>query len=379
MTELETSVHDGVEELHEPRWNAAVEQSDLGSCFQRTEWLAVLEAGLDLEPRHVTVERDGALVAVCPNFVSEIRLPASVSVPGRRPLAEVVSTEPGFGGPIIVSEERDALRAVADAVAGIGGPGVVSHYLRTVDTGYLRYAQALDVLGYSPYVLNCRFVVDLSKDKAEIVDGMDKDRRYNLRKARENDASVREVDFDDEAVGTFYRRYEQVMERVGGDAYPQSFFRELATRFGDRVLVLAAEIEGENGGEGEGKGESKDVGQHLYLRDEERSSLHHLFSAVEEDHFRYYPSELIHDRALDLALEAGYDAYDFGETGAHFEDGLFRYKEQFGGRLVPTITWERGLSPLWPVYRRGRSAYRRWNSAYTDPKLAIGDLLSTRE
>lgn len=367
MTDLDVTVHRGVDELNERRWNTTVEQSGLGSCFQRTEWLAVLEAGLGLQPRHVTVERDGNLVGVCPNFVAGLRLPETARIPGRERVSEVASTKPGFGGPVIAAEERDALEAMADAVDDLAGPGVVSHYLRTGDTGYLRYAQALDVLGYEPYVLNCRFVVDLSKGKDDIVADMDKDRRYNLRKARENDPDVREVALEGEAVGTFHERYEQVMERVGGRSYPRSFFDALAEHFGDRVLLLAAAVDGTT------------VGRHLYLRDDERSSLHHLFAAVLEEHFEYYPSEILHDHALDRALEAGYDTYDFGETGAHFEDGLFRYKEQYGGRLVPTITWERGLSPLWPVYERGRDAYRRWNSEYTDGGLPLGKLLDARE
>lgn len=362
MTELTVTVHRSVQELNERRWNTTVEQSRLGSCFQRTEWLAVIEAGLELEPRHVTVERDGNLVGVCPNFVSELRLPEAARIPGREYIREVASTKPGFGGPVIASDERDTLEAITDAVGEVAGPGVVSHYLRTGETGYLRYAQALDVLGYAPYVLNCRFVIDLSKGKDQIVADMDKDRRYNIRKAKENDPEVREASLDPGTMGTFYERYEQVMDRVGGQTYPRSFFDALLEHFRDRVLLLVADVDGST------------VGWHLYLRDEERSALHHLFSVVLEEHFRYYPSAIIHDRALDRALDAGHDTYDFGETGAHFDDGLFKYKEQYGGRLVPTITWERGLSLLWPIYARGRGAYRRWNSEYSDRPSALGSL-----
>lgn len=367
MTDLDVTVHDSTDGVNERRWNTLVEQSGLGSCFQRTEWLTALETGLELDPRHVTVEHDGNLIAVCPNFVADLRLPDAATVPGREYLREVTSVNPGFGGPVIASHEKDALAAIAEAVDDASGADVLSHYVRTGHTGYLRYAQAMDVLGYAPYILNCRFVLDLSMDKEEIVAGMDKDRRYNLRKAKERDPDVRAVDLDSAAIEAFHDRYERVMDRVGSRPYPRSFFRALRRHLGDRILLLAATVDG------------TDVGQHFYLRDEERSALHHLFSAVEEEHFEYYPSEIMHDDAIDRAQAADYRTYDFGETGANFDDGLFKYKAQFGGRLVPTITWERGLSPLWPIYVRGRRIFRTRNSEYADAGPKIGQLFDLRE
>jgi len=189
MSGLDVSIHGSIGRLNERRWNSLVEQSKLGSCFHRTEWLAAVEAGLDLDPFHVTVEHDRNLVAVCPNFVSDLRLPEAVSFLSVGDFREVASTNPGFGGPVIATRERDALEAIADAIDAATGVRVLSHYLRTGDAGYGRYAQSLDVLGYTPSVLNCRFVIDLEKDKEEIIADMDRSRRRSLRKAREIDTT----------------------------------------------------------------------------------------------------------------------------------------------------------------------------------------------
>ncbi len=95
----------------------------------------------------------------------------------------------------------------------------------------------------------------------------------------------------------------------------------------------------------------------LELLDEKRSSVHGFFAAVPSEYFDDHASELLYDRAIRWGIENGYETYDFGSTNSSFENGVFRFKEGFGGRIVPILVWERGCSVLWKLVKTGRSLY----------------------
>ncbi|WP_255149569.1 lipid II:glycine glycyltransferase FemX [Halorarius halobius] len=346
-TDLELESYDTVTAVNENQWNNLVEQSDIGSVFQRYGWLRAIEEGLGRDVRHVVVAKKGNPVALLPNIVRELPVPVDAPLLDRLPMRQLVSTAPGYGGPVVGSDERTTLSMLLDAVAR-DGRGTVQHALRTGRAGSLRYGKRLLSRGYRPDVVTGRFVLDLTDDWDGLLGTMSRSRRQAIRRALDGDYEVSVGPLED--VAAFYDDYAANIERVGGDPFPRRFLTALSDHLADRLLAVTVTVDGTV------------VGRYLYLVDEERSTLHHYLPGVgSEEHFEHAPSERLHAHAIQWALEEGYDHYDLGSTSADFTDSQFRYKEGYGGRFVPTIEWERGRAPLrWGAYRLARDVYRRF-------------------
>lgn len=339
MSELEVETHDSIEEVNRNQWNNLVEHSGVGGVFHRYGWLECVERGTDLEARHAVVLKNGNPIAALPNFITEVE-----GTPFRR----LESIGAGYGGPLITTEEDRALQLLLEAASDACGGGVVSHKISTHDSGYVRYQDPLERRGYRPTLTNCRFVVDLRRGWIAIREGMEGSRRRDLDNALEQDHEVVEDGVSQDVLMEFYDSYSSVIDRVDGRKYPREFFRCLADRFTDRVAVFRAVVDG------------RSVGRFLHLLDDERGSVHHFFSAVEQDYFEYYPSELLHAYSMRWGMENGYTEYDFGATRAHFEDGVYRFKQRFGGDAEPSLTWEKGYSRVgWGLLRLGRRVARQ--------------------
>lgn len=353
MSELSIRVRDSIEAVDEKQWNHVVEQSDRGTIYHRTGWIRAVESSLKLDGKHVIVEKSGSPIGVFPNVFTDVRLPSGVSrqLPDSvtDTLTELSSLQPGFGGPVFQSDETAALDRSLDELERACGPTTLSHYVRVPQSSYVRYAEHFEARGYRPSVSRCRFTVDLEREYEDIVAAMDKDRRYNLRKARENDAEVVVEPLTTSTIREFYDVYESAMERVGSEPQPFALFEQLVAFFDDSIRIVSVEIDGEI------------VGRHFYLLDHDQATIRHEFSAVSAENFEYYPSELIHEHMMQWGQAEGYRTYDFGATPSNHEDGLFSYKNQYGGSVRPVLTWERGQSPLWRVYSLARRRYKRRN------------------
>ena len=350
--ENEVYVYRTIEEANENQWNDAVESADGGSVFHRYGWLKAVEDGMDTAPRHVTVEKDGNLRALLPNFVTDFELP--VEIPDTvedRAFRDLRSIYPGFGGPLVVGDTERCLDQLFEGLATVEDGAVVRHQIRTPDTDSVQYAQEFERRGYQPYLRTCRFEVDLTRGWEEIESAMDSNKRSNLRRAKKNDPEITDGQLADEHLPSFYRAYEKNVERVGGTPYPRSFFERLARELPDRLRLFTARVD------------EQVVGRQLTVVDDSRDAVRVMFPALDAEHFQYYPGELLDEAGMRWARAHGYSTYDFGDTNADFSDGAFRYKREFGGRILPVLAWERGLSRLrWNAFKVGRRLYRQRNA-----------------
>lgn len=345
MTDYDVTIHDSIDEIQDNQWNNLVRQSDLGTMFHRAEWCRVVERTLDHQPRHVVVSTDGNPVAILPNFRRSLYVPGWNHVADRVPLLELVSIFPGYGGPVVSSDESTGIDLLLDAVGDVDGLNLM-HTVRTNDLGFTRYGKAFAKHGYEPIGVNCRFRIDLARDWEAIRDDMHKERRRALRTMTDHDVTIRDESLEED-LDTTYDAYYENIERAGGTPYPRAFFEELHAELGDDVTVFVANVDGQ------------DVGRYIYFHDHDQNSLHHFFAAIgEEAYYEYHPSELLHAHAIQWGQEEGFRWYDFGGTGADFTDGGFRHKERYGGELVPTVQWQTGLSLAWPAYKAARQVYR---------------------
>lgn len=335
---MQVDVHRSIDEVDAAQWNHVASTADLGSVFHRVEWLRAVEAGVHNRAIHAVVQKDGNPIAIFPNFTVDI---------GPTPFRRLISATPGFGGPAVLTDERAALEVLFDAVRDTCGGRIITHFVKPSSVANVRYQRFLERRGYQPSVPSCRFMLDLTQGWETIHERMDGSRRRALRQGREQSHEVTHAPVEEATLQAFYRDYEQVMERVGGDAHAWAFFRRLSA-LEEHVKVLALSVGGEP------------AGRLLFLLDAERGTMHYLFSAVTRDHFEYNASELLHAAAIRWAINQEYERYDFGETAPDFEDGLFTFKERFGGQIVPTLAWECGCAPVrWQAFRAARALYRR--------------------
>ncbi|MFW5937783.1 MAG: GNAT family N-acetyltransferase [Halanaeroarchaeum sp.] len=350
MAELAAESVRSVAELNENQWNNVVAQSDQGTLFHRYEWVEAIESGFDVGVRHAVVEKNGNPIAIMPNFLRELPLPDGLSerLPVDPPLRMASSASPGFGGPLVISDEQQSLDLLFDALETSIGRHTVFHRLQSFDLTSARYGQYLESRGYNPSFNECLFLMDLEQGWETIRENMDKERRKDLRTAREQDYSVTVAPLTDELDAT-YDAYVGNMDRVDGVVLPRDFLERVAAAFDERVLVFTAIVNG------------VEVGRYVHLLDDEASVLHHWLSAVPDAaNYEYHPSELLHARAIQFGVNHGFDEYNFGKTGAHFDNSVFEFKQKYGARAVPTFTMEKGYSTLaWPLFKFGRTQYRK--------------------
>lgn len=337
-SEYEVRAFETIERVPEEGWNRLVERSPLGSVFHRYEWLRAVEAGTSLEPLHLLVTKNTNPIGALPHFVRNIE---------EVPVQRLASLKPGFGGPIVSTDEERVLELLLEAAAELCEGTVVTHLITSAAVGYARYNDYLTESGYSTTVENCRLVLDLRGGWESIQDAMSSSRQRGIRNGEEQEVSVHEEEITKANLRKFSREYRAVMERVDGTTFPASLFIELASMT-DRLLIATATIA--NG---------EPAGKHLYLLDEEQSTVHHFFPGVRKEYFDYHSSELIHKHMIQWGIRNNYHSFDFGSTAADFRDGLFKYKEEFGATVVPTLAWERGIGVSGTLFQMGRSAYLR--------------------
>ena len=344
---LEVSVTDSIENVNSNQWNNVVEQSTLACVYHRYEWLSAIEAGLPHEPRHFVVTKKNNPVAVFPNFVTPL---------GR--VKRLSSIRPGFGGPVVTTDEERAVTLLLDAAADSCRGTVLFSELRPYDQGYVRYHELLTGRGYSPAILSTRFRLELTRGLNDIFAEMDGERRRGIRRGHDREFEIVDERVDERTLAAFYDDYATVQARVDQPTLPRSFFLAL-DRFEDRVKVFSLHADGDR------------RGMFLYLLDDEQSTLQHVFTAVTEAHFAYRTPELLHEHAIRWGIENGYETYELRGSPSDFRNGVFRFKELFGAQPVPQLVYERGrpASALF-LLNAGRSLARRiryWANAIPEP------------
>lgn len=348
MSSLEVTTHDSIEQVNRNQWNDVVENAELGSLFHRYQWLEACENALDVDPLHLVLSKNGTPVGVFPNFVAPVDLPDGLSALDHLSPKQVISSRPGFGGPILLSSRDEGFELLLDTLAEHSSRSTLFHCIRMSKVSCIQYGKRLERRGYEPKLSVCRFVLDIDQCEEDVYANMDSDKRRSLRRAHENDAEVRIEKPTKDNLSDTYDAYVQNTVRAGGDALPHSFFEELANGLSDCVRLFSVVADG------------REVGRSVVLLDEQESMLHQQYLAIpDESCYKYYPTALLVERSIEWGQANGYETVDLGPTDADFSVGTFRHKKQFGCNAIPLIVWERGFSKLgYAAYNYGRKFYR---------------------
>ncbi|WP_306059764.1 GNAT family N-acetyltransferase [Natronococcus wangiae] len=315
---LEVERLDSVVAANRNQWNHVVEHADLGCLYHRYEWLRAIEQGTSYEPRHLLVTKDGNPIGMLPSVVT-----------AAGPVKRLDSTYPGFGGPIALTDEEVVIRRLLEAVPRLCEGRIRLNRLSTFDEGYVRYHGLFAEYGYRLRLRWCRFSLDLTAGWEAILDEMDRARRRGIRRGNDQTFEIDGTAVTERRLSSFHDDYAVVMERGGLTPLPRSFFLEL-TRLADRLKLFTLRVNG------------TDCGAILVHLDDEQSTIHYAYSAVREEHYQHRAAEVLHAHAIRWGIRNGYDVYDFRRTDPDFRDGLFGFKEQFGARARPLLSWERG-------------------------------------
>lgn len=327
MSAYQVQTHTSISEINENQWNQLARHAYTGSIFYRAEWLQAIEESYDCDVQYITVTKDGNLLGALPQVVESF---------AGTPLKWLVKPPMGYNGPAILTDESEVFELIANASLSSLKTPIVAQLLSVPNTETLRYGTKLERKGYVPILTTCKFTIDLNSPWENIKSGMEKERRRNLRKADSLNYEVKELSQSEAVLDRLAEKYDSTLERVGGNTVPRAFFGNLCEYMSEEVKIFSASVDGEN------------IGKLLCLADEDQSTLHWLVSAIEDEHFEYYPTEILLRHSIEWGLEHGYDEYNFGGTPADFEHGLFKFKSEWGGRVEPVVRWlyVRGFGPV---------------------------------
>ena len=328
-------------EDNENQWNNLVEQHPLGSFYHKYEWLKTVEKGLGHQPYHIVVTKNGNPIGGLPNFASDVE---------KTPFKGLYSFSAGVGGPIITSKERECLDLIFEEVKKICKQNnLILHTVATGNLGYIRYGKYFSNLGYKPILRGCKVIIELNKPYEELKMNFSKARRYDLKKAEDSPIEIEDMDITIPNLKKFYKIYTKVIiEKHSSTPYLFTFFKELKENLNDNLKLFMASYN------------DKYVGGFMHFLGKKESTIYHYFGTVLEEYFKYYPTELLHEYSIKWAIRNEYKIYDMGGTGSSFEEGIFKFKTEFGGKPIPYLQWEKGYSILkWNLFRLGRYFYRK--------------------
>lgn len=324
---------DTVEAIDRNQWNHVVDQSELGCVYHRYDWIRAVEDGTSYEPRHLVISKKGNPISLLPTILTDVG-----------PFQQLTSMVPGFGGPVVTTDEERCLELLLEGVSNLYDGSIYFSRIRTFDPNYARYHDIFTEYGYKVSADWCRFRLDLTRGWDALFDRMDRSRRRSIRSGHDQEYEVVDEDLTSRTMSSFYDAFSSVMDRVNEVYLPQSFFIELG-ELEEYVKLFSLMVNGSR------------RGQLLFILNEDQSAVHYSYSGVTEDDFEYNASELIHEHAIRWAIDQGYETYDFRAAPADFRDGLFKFKEQFGPQTLPLLTWERGY-PMASL-TAGRKIYRQ--------------------
>ncbi|MEH1015172.1 GNAT family N-acetyltransferase [Micromonospora sp. CPCC 206060] len=202
--------------------------------------------------------------------------------------------------------------------------GLVSLFVRfsPLDPDSVRAVRGLDTVRLSR--LSDTIAVGLDQGPAAVWDAMAGRSRTAVRKARNTGltATVRPVGPSDLVPGAPFRRlYEQTMSRLDSSPFyffPDAYYRQLATGLGKDLLM--AEVRDPTG---------MVVAASLVMRHRDRAHYH--LAGSDPQAARDGANNLLVWTILEWAAESGCVVVHLG-GGVRADDGLFRFKESFGGR-----------------------------------------------
>ena len=162
--------------------------------------------------------------------------------------------------------------------------------------------------------VNNNIIIDLSKEN-----GYSKACRKNINKAKREGVNI----FFGGYKKAFNGIYAQTMDRCNADEryyFDRSFFQAMNDKLPNNTLFVYAYYQG------------KAVSCELILYDQ--NAAYSFLGGTLSDFFHVRPNNLLKHEAIKKLQSMGIKHFCLG-GGKTFNDGIFKYKQSFGGEIVP--------------------------------------------
>lgn len=319
MPETRTKIVQDIDKIGKTRWNMFTEAVSETSLYNTYEWLKTLQTGEGMPARHAVVEKENTLIGALPSFISQM---------GNTPFYRLDSSRPGFGGPLLLHDRkqtlRDLLRAIENQITG----KIIGHRIISNNLAHLKLGKILTQNGYQLQVNNLNVVFELSGTWNQVLGRMKKNRRYEIKRA--NSEEISEPPLTKDTLAKFTECYDLVLKRHNAKMLKPQFYTVLADQFKDKAKIFTAQLDEEM------------IGGYLLLLDEPRNTALALLGGIPEITKNSSYTNSLFKRMFEYTREQGLDYIEFGSVPTDIEDGLYQFKESFGGIDYPVYCWEKG-------------------------------------
>lgn len=208
------------------------------------------------------------------------------------------------------------------------------------------YAAAVAAAGFEPsantILIPRTLILDLTKSDDELMAEMSKSTRANIRKAMRSEVEFRKVSGDAE-LEQVLAVYHETAERAGFGIHEDQYYRDIFRNMGDSSPIIGA----------------FDGGQLLAFvwLSRSGSTAFELYGGVSSEGQKQRVNYGVKWAAFQAMRADGCRRYDFNGL---LNDGISDFKKQFAKHEDMLMgTWDKPLSPLYPVYTKAMPAARR--------------------
>lgn len=248
-------------------------------------------------------------------------------------------------GPMCTAEDAPA---VLEQLAGYAtaNHGAVALSIEPDWDAASAFAEAVAAAGFRPsantVLIPRTLILDLSKSDDELMADMSKSTRANIRKAMRSEVDFRKVRTDAE-LEQVLGIYHETAARAGFGIHEDRYYRDIFSNMGEGSPIIGAF----DGGR---------LLAFVWLA-RSRTTAFELYGGVSAEGQKQRVNYGVKWAALRAMREDGCLRYDFNGL---LNDGISDFKKQFAKHENMLLgTWEKPLSPLYPVYARAMPAARK--------------------
>jgi len=280
------------------RWDAFVGRHPQGTFFHLTGWRRCVTEVFRHEAVNLVAARGRRWLGVLP--MCYVRSPFL----GRN----LISIPYGvYGGALV--ESAEVQQALFDRAADLGRARKASYV-------ELRHLDARP--GSRPTSdLYVTFRKELPEDPADVMPGIPKKARAEVRRARDKFGITLQTDCD---MGLFFDLFAENKQRLGSPALPRAWFRALAEEFGQKVVVHRAVDSG---------GRTLAAVMSFLFKD----TVAAYYSGSSTGANKTGVNDFIYCAIMEWAVEQGFARFDFGRS--RLDTGPARFKKNMGFKAEP--------------------------------------------